>query len=198
MIRLLLCFTFSLSTVWAETPKVVFLGDSLTAGYGIERKDSWPSLIENKLKLKGKEIKAIYGGISGSTTASGLRRLRWYLKSKPDILVLALGANDGLRGLDLDASKKNLEHTIKLALENKLKVFLAEMRVPPNYSKEYAQKFQKMYKDLSESYPITLIPFFLKDVAGKKDLNLSDGIHPNEKGNKVIADHIYPYLEKAL
>lgn len=189
--------TFPTSALAKKT--IVIIGDSLTEGYNIAEKDSFPAILENNLKQKyNEEVKVINGGIAGSTTAGGLKRLNWYLKAQPDIVVIALGANDGLRGLKLDQSKSNLESMIKSAKEKNLKILLLGMRIPPNYGKKYTENFQKMYQDLAKQYHIPLMPFLLKDVAAKKELNLPDGIHPNEKGYKIIAENVQPYIEKLL
>lgn len=183
---LFLCLLLPLSA-WAET-KVLFLGDSLTAGYGVKKEDAFPALVGKTINKDGKKkIKIINAGISGSTTAGAKKRLRWYLKGKPEILFLALGANDGLRGLDLKKSEKNLEKVIKLAQKKGLLVVLAGMMLPPNYGKEYRTQFQAMYKNLAKKYDTEFIPFLLKGVGGEANLNQSDGIHPNEEGHKVIA-----------
>lgn len=174
---------------------ILFLGDSLTEGHEVKPRESYPSEIKRLFKKDGKDIDVINGGVSGSTTASGLSRLKWYMKKKPDLMVLALGANDGLRGLDVTHSKKNLIEIIDYARENEVEVFLAEMQMPPNYGKEYTEKFKRIYKDIHNEKKVPLIPFLLKDVAGKKKYNLPDGIHPNPKGYKIIAKHIYNYIK---
>lgn len=178
---------------------VLFIGDSLTAGYGVKKEKSYPSLIQDQLNSNHKiEAKIINGSISGSTSASALSRLRWYLKSKPNILLLALGANDGLRGLDIAATKKNLEDTILLAKEHKVQVILIGMQMPPNYGKEYTQSFKRMYDQLIQEHQLKSVPFLLEKVAGEKDFNQEDGIHPNEKGHEQMAKNVMPALLKAL
>lgn len=185
-------------SAWGET-QIVFLGDSLTAGYGIEKENAYPNLVEQKLKDKGKNVKVLNGGVSGSTTASGKSRLKWFLKkAKPEVLVLALGANDGLRGVKLSESEKNLEEIISLAKKEGLKVLLAGMQMPPNYGKEYTQSFKSMFTNLQKQHELPMIPFILEKVGGNKDLNIEDGIHPNEEGHKVIADTVMKYLEPLL
>lgn len=176
---------------------ILFLGDSLTAGYGVEQEKAYPALIENELNKKT-QVKVLNGGVSGSTTASGKSRLKWFLKAKPDILVLILGANDGLRGIKLEESKKNLEEIIKMAQDKGLKVILGAMLLPPNYGKEYTAQFKSMYENLKDQYKLAWIPFVLKDVAGQADKNIEDGIHPNAKGHAIIAKNLIPYLEPYL
>ena len=187
------------SSKTSEQVQIICLGDSLTAGYGIEKDQAYPRLVEDKLNAKGIKAKVLNGGVSGSTTASAVSRLNWFLKkSKPDILILALGANDGLRGLKLSESEKNLEEAIVLAKKNGVKVLLAGMQLPPNYGKEYTESFRAMYEGLRKKHGLKMIPFMLENVGGNKELNLEDGIHPNEKGHEVIADTVMKYLEPML
>ena len=180
------------------TDTIVFIGDSLTEGYQLPKEMSYPSLIEEKLKKQNLDYKVINGGVSGSTSASGMSRLNWFLKSKPEIIVLALGANDGLRGLSVEKMKANLEAVIKKAKEQKVKVLLAGMQIPSNYGAEYTKKFKSAFKELADKYDLNLIPFLLKDVAGKKELNLADGIHPNQKGYEIIANTVFIHLRPML
>jgi len=174
---------------------VLFLGDSLTEGYGLEDGESFPSLIENKLLADDMDhIQVINAGISGSTSASGLSRLQWYIRSRPDLLVLALGGNDGLRGLSVDEMKANLTETINYAHTNNLSVVLTGMLIPPNYGPEYTEAFASVFTDLAAQYNIPLMPFLLQDVAAIPELNQSDGIHPNVEGTKIVADNLYQFL----
>ena len=174
---------------------VLFLGDSLTEGYGLEDGESFPSLIESKLLADDMDhIRVINAGISGSTSASGLSRLQWYIRSRPDLLVLALGANDGLRGLSVDEMKANLTDTINYAHTNNLSVVLTGMLIPPNYGPEYTEAFANVFIDLAAQYNIPLMPFLLEDVAAIPELNQSDGIHPNVEGTKIVADNLYQFL----
>ncbi|MBF0286439.1 MAG: arylesterase [SAR324 cluster bacterium] len=182
-----------------DTVTILCLGDSLTEGYGIDRTEAYPYLVERAFQAQGHQhVKVINAGISGSTSASALSRLKWYLRIKPDILVLALGANDGLRGLDSEAMKKNLASTIKLALDAEIRVVLAGMKMPPNYGIQYAESFAAVYPRLAEEHKIHLIPFLLDGVAGHPELNLPDGIHPNPQGHKIIADMIFQHLSPLL
>ena len=177
------------------TTTIVFLGDSLTEGYGIEKTEAFPYLFEQALKAKGyKDIKVVNAGISGSTSASALSRLKWYLRIKPTIVVLALGANDGLRGLDPQAMKKNLATAIKLAQERNILVVLAGIKVPPNYGIQYTEEFEAVYPQLAEEFKIPFIPFLLDGVAARPEMNLPDGIHPNSKGHQIIARHVLENL----
>lgn len=179
--------------------KIIILGDSLTEGYGVAKEQAYPSLIQKKLdQIYPNNYKVINGGVSGSTTASGISRLRWFLKVKPSFLVLALGANDGLRGIKVSESQKNLENIIILAQKKHLKIFLCEMQLPTNYGKDYRKSFNKMFKEVQQKYKIDLIPFMLKGVGGNKEMNIEDGIHPNVKGHQKVADNIFKYLEESL
>ncbi len=188
----------SLTSVFAES-SILFVGDSLTAGYGVDKTKAYPTLVKGILKNKHKkEIKVINGSVSGSTSASAISRMKWFMRAKPNVLVLALGSNDGLRGINLKQTKKNLDSAIKLALSKKMKVVVAGMMLPPNYGDKYTQQFRQMFQELKNENNIILIPFLLKDVAAIKNLNLADGIHPNEKGHKIIANTVVPYLKKAL
>lgn len=179
--------------------KILFIGDSLTEGYGISKEDSYPSVFQKMASdhLK-KPVKVMNGSVSGSTSASGLGRLKWYLKAKPDWLILALGANDGLRGLEVKSTKKNLEKVIKTALEKNIKVVLAGMLMPKNYGEKYRENFSQLYKELSNDYAIELIPFLLEGVAMNKDLNQADGIHPNEKGHQAMAQNLWTFMKPHL
>jgi len=191
--KLLLMMLFVATSLQAKT--VLFIGDSLTEGYGIDSEKSYPSLIQKEL---GEKVSIINGSVSGSTTASGLSRLRWFLKSKPEVLVLALGANDGLRGIDLEKSKINLEKIIDMAKENKIKVILAGMMLPPNYGANYTKEFKNMFENLAKYKKVVFIPFLLKGVAAEPEYNLEDGIHPNEKGHEKMKDTVLKYLRPLI
>lgn len=193
--------TFMLSCGWttpANPKRILILGDSLTEGIGLDEARTYPRILEKKLKDRNHNIEVINGGISGSTTATGLTRFKWHLKKKIDILVLQLGANDGLRGLDLNVSKKNLLEIINYAQEKKVKVLLLGILMPPNYGKKYVADFEKMYAQIASSHRLSFYKFILKDVAGNPELNLPDGIHPNEKGHQKIAENLLEFMEKNL
>ncbi len=175
---------------------IIFIGDSLTEGYGIAKDKSFPNLLS--LKLKDKGITVINAGVSGSTTATGVARLRWFGKRKPEIVVIALGSNDGLRGVKVSETEKNLRAMIKYCQERKMKVVLLGTRVPHNYGKEFRDEFNQMFRRLSQIKEIVFMPFLLEDVATVKELNQDDGIHPNEKGHELMTKNIYPYILKAL
>ncbi len=199
IILTLFLITLQIVSANSNTKTILFLGDSLTEGLGVAQKDAFPNLVENMIKTKlKKDIKIINGGVSGSTTSDGLSRLKWYLKRKPDIVFIALGANDGLRGLNLQQSQKNLEKIVEFAQKSKAKVLLAGMLIPPNYGPEYAKRFKKMYEEIKDKYKLKSMPFLLDGVAGEKELNQSDGIHPNAQGHKYIAKEVYKFLKEEL
>ncbi len=187
------------SRAFAEDRKVLFMGDSITAGMGVTPEQAYPALIQRILKEKGKmDVTVINASISGSTTAGAWSRLNWYLKAKPSILVLALGANDGLRGLSTREMAKNLDRAIVLARENKIQVILAGMEIPPNYGADYALDFRRVFPELAVRHKIVLIPFLLQGVAGQAGLNQADGIHPNVRGQRIIAKTVIPYILESL
>jgi len=182
----------------AET-KIYCLGDSLTLGFGVDEAESWPSLVQSKFdQARPQQVLLINGGINGSSSASGPPRLRFALNTQPDWVILALGANDGLRGQDLKAMKKNLAQTIELAQEAKVKVLLVGMLLPPNYGKAYTDEFAQSYRDLAKRYQIPMVPFLLEGVAGKTKLNQADGIHPNRDGYRIIAKNIFTHLNRLI
>ena len=197
LVLFFICFSTP-ALLHAETT-ILMLGDSLTEGTGVEKTNAYPYLVEQILKAQGfLAIKVINGGVSGSTTASALSRLRWYLRERQDILLLALGANDGLRGLPTIQIKNNLAETIELSLRKGIRVVLAGMRMPPNYGKDYTVQFEKVFHELAKEYDIPFIPFLLEGVAGDPKLNLPDGIHPNERGHQIIAQLVYKTLVKLV
>lgn len=181
------------------SPRIVCLGDSLTEGYTLAPEEAWPALLEQRLQGEDwPEAQVVNAGISGSTSASALARLKWQLSAKPDLLVLALGANDGLRGIDPAATKENLAATIDAAQAAGVPVVLAGMRMPPNYGQAYTAEFHALFQDLAKEKGTAFIPFLLEGVAAKPELNLPDGIHPNAAGYKVMLDHVYPFIVTAL
>lgn len=179
--------------------KVLFLGDSLTAGYGVKPEEAYPSLIQNKLKEEQyHNVKIINESISGSTTTNAKSRLEKQLKLKPDVLLLALGANDGLRRFNLKKTKNNLAKAIKLAKENNIIVILAGMKIPTILGKNYSEEFEKLFIDLAKDLNIHFVPFLLEGVGGKPEFNQPDRVHPNSKGHQKMANIVYPHLELAL
>jgi acyl-CoA thioesterase I len=196
---ILIMFLITLQFANAKDDTILFLGDSLTEGLGVTKEDAFPKLVETMIQTElKKDITVINGGVSGSTTSDGLDRLKWYMKKKPSIVFLALGANDGLRGLDLKQSQENLEEIIKYAQDSNAKVLLAGMLIPPNYGPEYSENFRKMYEQLKDKYKLKSMPFLLEGVAGNKELNQRDGIHPNEQGHKIIAKNVFEFMKEEL
>ena len=196
---IIILFLITLQFAHAKDDTILFLGDSLTEGLGVTKQEAYPKLVEILIQTElKKNITVINAGVSGSTTSDGLDRLKWYLKKKPSIVFLALGANDGLRGLDLNQSQKNLEEIIKFAQESNAKVLLAGMLIPPNYGPEYSENFKKMYKQLKDKYKLKSMDFLLEGVAGNKELNQRDGIHPNEQGHKIIAKNVFEFIKEEL
>lgn len=191
------CIAFY-SEISFATKTLIFLGDSLTEGYGVAQSAAFPQLIQEKINKDKLDWKIVSSGSSGSTSASTLSRLKWVTKDKPEYVMILLGSNDGLRGLKVEETEKNLEQGLKWAEENKIKIILGQLNVPPNYGKDYFKKFSAIYPKLAKKYNIELAPFLLDDVFGKPQLNQADGIHPNEKGHQIIADNMYRYLKKIL
>lgn len=177
---------------------VLFIGDSLTEGYGVKKDEAYPEVIGRLFEKKGRKVRIVNGGISGSVTADADLRLRWFLKSKPDVLVLALGGNDALKGTPTETIKKNLARAIDAAQAEKIPVLLCGIRVFSNFGAEYARALDAVYRDLARERRVALVPFLLENVALKKELNQSDGKHPNAKGHEVIAAHVARELEKLL
>jgi acyl-CoA thioesterase-1 len=179
-------------------PRIVFLGDSLTAGLGLPSDQSYPALIGKKLNDRGYEFEIVNAGVSGDTSAGGSRRLDWSLEGDVRALVLALGANDGLRGLPTDDMKKNLQLVLDRAKSRNIPVVLAGMEAPPNNGPEYTRAFRQVYTDLAKEYDVRFVPFLLLGVAGNPALNQGDGIHPNARGAEVVADLVLAELEPVL
>lgn len=187
------------ATVQARKPvKILILGDSLTEGLGVSKEDAFPAILDSTLKSWGLGYQVINGGSSGSTSASGVRRLKWYEKAKPDIVVLALGSNDGLRGVKPEETRKNVEAAIRYCLDRKWEVMLTGLKVPPNYGAEYANAFSKVYPDLAAKHKLPIVAFLLEGVAGESAFNQADGIHPNEKGHRRIAANLAAFLKPTL
>ncbi|MDD4973977.1 MAG: arylesterase [Bacteriovorax sp.] len=188
---------FLLSSVHATT-NILFLGDSLSEGLGVDEEQSFPRLVERNLRAKKLDVTVTNGGVSGATSASGESRLKWHLKKKTDIVVLELGANDGLRGVKISETEKNLRKIIKLAKDKKVKVLLLGLLMPPNYGEKYTAEFEVMYKNISKVEKIPFMPFILKDVAGIAEYNQADGIHPNARGHELVAKGVTDFVEKNL
>lgn len=178
--------------------KILILGDSLTEGYGVEKDDAFPALLDGKLKKWREGLQVVNGGSSGSTSASGVRRLKWYEKSHPDIVMLALGSNDGLRGVKVEETRKNIEAALVYCRSKNWQVVLTGLKVPPNYGAEYAGAFERIYPDLAAKYKLPIVEFLLEGVAGEPEMNLADGIHPNESGHERIAENLFRFFKPVL
>lgn len=179
-------------------PRIVFLGDSLTAGYGLAKQESVPSLIQARLQASGYPYEVVNAGVSGDTSAGGLNRLDWSLEGDVKILVLELGANDGLRGLPVAAMKRNLTEIITRAQARGIRVVLTGMEAPPNFGAAYTNEFRQVYRDLAKAHDVTFIPFYLDGVAGLPHLNIADGMHPNAEGSRIIERAVWRTLEPLL
>ena len=177
---------------------VVALGDSLTAGFGVAVEEAWPALVEARLRREGYPYRVVNAGVSGDTTAGGLRRVDWVLRNRPQVAVVALGANDGLRGLDTEAMERNLLAIVERLRASGARVLVAGMRVPTNYGEAYTQAFRDVFPDVARRTGSALMPFLLDGVAAAPHLNLADGIHPNAAGHRVIAERLWPHLVALL
>lgn len=179
---------------------VVCLGDSLTAGPGLTLPQTWPSFLQHKLDEEGLPYRVINAGVSGDTTAAGLRRVDWVLRHRVDVLILALGANDGLRGLPLDEMERNLQGIIDKARASNadVRILLAGIEVPPNMGADHARRFREVFPRVAARNRIPLWPFLLDGVANRPDLNMEDGLHPNEAGHRIIAERAWPHLRPLL
>lgn len=185
----------------APSPRIVlFLGDSITAGYGIDPSQAYPALIQEKINTLGWNVKVVNAGQSGDTSAGGLSRLDWLLQNPIDVLVLELGGNDGLRGLPVEMTEKNLQAIIdrvKARYPN-VRIIVAGMKIPPNMGQRYARQFEEIFLRLAKENHAALIPFVLEGVGGVRELNLPDGIHPTAKGHQVVAANVWKILEPVL
>jgi len=177
---------------------IVALGDSLTAGLGVGVDEAYPALLEARLRRDGFDYSVVNAGVSGDTSAGGLRRLDWTLRLSPAIVIVALGANDGLRGQPPEGLRDNLTRIIERARGAGARVLLAGMRVPPNYGDEYGRAFAAVYPAVAQATGVPLAPFLLDGVAGNPRLNQADGIHPTAEGQRRIADQLWPYLKPLL
>jgi acyl-CoA thioesterase-1 len=177
---------------------IVALGDSLTAGLGVSPDEAYPAVLEARLRRDGFEYRVVNAGVSGDTSAGGLRRIDWVLKLRPDVVIVALGANDGLRGQPPDVLRGNLTRIVERARVAGARVLLAGMRVPPNYGVEYARAFAGVYPGVARATGAALAPFLLDGVAGDARLNQPDGIHPTAEGQRVIAERLWPHLKPLL
>jgi len=179
-------------------PVIVAFGNSLTAGLGVEERENYPAKLQKKLDDAGYEYRVVNAGVSGDTSAQGLNRLSAILSLKAKIVILELGANDGLRGIPVEETKRNLESIIRSLEDNGAKILLAGMKMPPNYGPLYGQAFESIFTDLAKADDVHLIPFFLEGVGGNADLNREDGIHPNARGYDIVTENVWQALKPML
>ena len=177
---------------------IVAVGDSLTAGYGVDEGDAYPALLEKKLQADGYNYKVVNAGVSGETSSGTLSRMEWILTLEPDIVVLETGANDGLRGIDTEVAEKNISEILQLLKDKDVVVVLTGMKMVWNLGPAYVAQFNRIYPKLAKEFDVVYMPFFLEGVATKGNLNQGDGIHPNAQGYQIIAENIYPYVEQAI
>ena len=179
---------------------IVFFGNSLTAGYGVDPTEAYPALIQQKIDSLQLNYKVINAGVSGETSSGGYGRIDWILRQKVDVFVLELGGNDGLRGIPLSETKKNLQAIIDRVKTKypDAKIVLEGMQIPPNMGQQYTTAFKKIYPELAEKNKIALVPFLLKNVGGDAKLNQKDGIHPTAEGHKIVAQNVWEVLKNIL
>lgn len=177
-----------------DGPLVVFLGDSLTAGFGLAESEAFPAVVERLLLDEGVAVRVVNAGVSGDTTAGGLRRIGWVLKQEPTIVVVGLGGNDALRGQPLEETEANLRKIVATARDAGTAVLLLGMRIPTNYGRDYAEGFAELYPRIADEMDVPLVPFLLEGVGGIPALNLPDGIHPNAEGHRKVAANVVSAL----
>ena len=182
----------------ANVPLVVFLGDSLTAGYGLAQDEAFPALVGRMLAESGHPVRVVNAGVSGDTTAGGVERLDWLLKQSPQVLVVGLGANDALRGQEPAGAEANLREIVSRAKRSGARVLLLGMRFPPSLGLPFTRRFEEIYPRVAREEHVPLVPFLLEGVGGRSDLNLDDGIHPNALGQRIVAKNVAPYVERIV
>jgi len=182
----------------ASAPRVVVLGDSLTAGLGLPLNQSYPALLQQRLKEEGSNYQIVNAGVSGDTSAGGLARLDWALEGDVRVMIVALGGNDALRGLPAEQLRQNLAAIIERAQARGIAVILAGMEAPPNYGREYIVAFHQVYPGLAKEYHVALVPFLLDGVAGRDGMNQADGIHPSAAGAQIVADNVWKVLKPVV
>jgi acyl-CoA thioesterase-1 len=182
----------------AEEPVITVLGDSLTAGLGVAAEEAYPALLEARLRREGFAYRVVNAGVSGDTTAGAVRRLDWVLRARPVVVIVALGANDGLRGLPVAAMRNNLVTIVMRLRHGGARVLLAGMRLPPNYGTAYTREFAEAFRAVARVTGVPLLPFLLEGVAGRAGLNQPDGVHPNPAGQRVVADTVWLALRPLL
>jgi acyl-CoA thioesterase-1 len=186
------------SSAAAPERVIVAFGDSLTAGFGVAPADAYPALLQERLQKEGYAYRVVNAGVSGDTTAGGLRRVDWALKLRPEIVIVELGANDALRGQDLASVRANLDQIVERFQAGGARVLVAGMRLPINYGPRYGSEFHRMFEQVAKQRKAAYMPFFLDGVGGDARLNQGDGIHPTAEGYRIIADKLWPYLKPLL
>jgi acyl-CoA thioesterase I len=183
-----------------DSKRIVCFGNSITAGYGVDPMQAYPAILQQLITDSGKDYEVINAGLSGETSADGLSRIDWILRQPVDIFLLELGGNDGLRGLSLDQTQKNLQAIISKVKDKypESRIIIADMKIPPNMGETYTRAFEKIFPELARDNKVMLIPFLLAGVGGDPDLNQPDGIHPNVKGHKIVAENVYNALKGIL
>ncbi len=179
---------------------ILFFGDSLTAGYGLEKGEGFPEILQQKIDSLGLSYQVVNAGLSGETTSGGKNRIDWVLKQNVDVFVLELGANDGLRGIPIAETRQNLQEIIDFVREQNpdIEIILAGMQIPPNMGQDYTSEFREIFPDLAEENDVYLIPFLLEDVAGIPELNQQDGIHPTAEGQQILAENVWEVLKPVI
>jgi acyl-CoA thioesterase I len=198
LVGFFLSILIPMTTFSEPQPIILTLGDSLTAGFGVGIEESYPSQLQDLLIKNESPHKVINAGVSGDTTAGGLRRINWLMKQKPQIVILELGANDGLRGLDIAEMEANLSKIIQICIKQNSKVLLVGMKAPPNYGEEYSTQFEETFYKLAKKFKIPLVPFLLEGIAAKREYNQGDGIHPTAAGYKIVVKTVWEYLKPML
>jgi acyl-CoA thioesterase-1 len=198
LLAALVLVAFLATPASAQERVIVGFGDSLTAGLGVPAEQAYPALLAARLRAEGYPYRVVNAGVSGDTTAGGLRRVDWALRLGPEIVILELGANDALRGQDLNTVRANLDQLVERFQLAGVRVLIAGMRLPPNYGARYGAAFQRLYEEVARQRGAALMPFFLDGVAGDPRLNQPDGIHPTAEGYRLIVDRLWPYLRPLL
>ena len=198
LLLLLALLTCLVAPAGAEERVIVAFGNSLTAGLGVPADQSYPALLTAKLRADGYPYRVVNAGVSGDTTAGGLRRVDWALRLHPEIVILELGINDAFRGQDLAGVQANLDQLVQRFKSAGARVLVAGMRLPPNYGARYSGEFQRLYEDVAKNRGAPLMPFFLDGVGGNPRLNQMDGVHPTAEGYRIIVERLWPYLQPLL
>jgi len=199
-VAIFLCGLMLSVDAFAQEKQILIFGDSITAGFGLEEQNAFPAFIQQKIDSLGMEYNVVNAGLSGETSAGGLRRIDWVLQQQVDVFVLELGGNDGLRGIDPENTKQNLQGIIRKVEETypDAEIILTGMEAPPNMGEQYTSRFRSLFYELAEENDVIFMPFILEGVAGVPELNQGDGIHPTEEGHRLIAENLWVYLERVL